>query len=83
MMGLDLAWTAGYTLPPPCDADCSSTARKDHLMRLLPPFIVTERRWTNSWRFGAVLAQTKRPAAIAPQAAEPPRHDPPLQMTRQ
>ena len=45
----------------------------DHVIRLLPPFIVTERQVDDFLtRFGAVLRETKRPAALAPKpAAEP------------
>jgi acetylornithine/succinyldiaminopimelate/putrescine aminotransferase len=42
----------------------------DHVLRLLPPFIVTEKQVDEFLtRFQAVLAQTKRPARVAREAA--------------
>jgi acetylornithine/N-succinyldiaminopimelate aminotransferase len=45
----------------------------DHVIRLLPPFIVTKRQVDDFLtRFGAVLRETKRPVELAPKpAAEP------------
>jgi acetylornithine/N-succinyldiaminopimelate aminotransferase len=72
MIGIDLAVEGREYVAAALGRGLIINCTNDHVIRLLPPFIVTERQVQDFLKiFGAVLQETKRPAAIAPQAAEP------------
>jgi acetylornithine/succinyldiaminopimelate/putrescine aminotransferase len=72
MIGIDLAVEGREYVAAALRRGLIINCTNDHVIRLLPPFIVTERQVQDFLKiFGAVLQETKRPAAIAPQAAEP------------
>ena len=72
MIGIDLAVEGREYVAAALRRRLIINCTNDHVIRLLPPFIVTERQVQDFLKiFGAVLQETKRPAAIAPQAAEP------------
>ena len=72
MIGIDLAVEGREYVAAALRRGLIINCTNDHVIRLLPPFIVTERQVQDFLKiFGAVLQETKRPVAIAPQAAEP------------
>jgi acetylornithine/N-succinyldiaminopimelate aminotransferase len=72
MIGIDLAVEGREYVSAALRRGLIINCTNDHVIRLLPPFIATERQVRDFLKiFGAVLQETKRPAAIAPQAAEP------------
>ena len=72
MIGIDLAVEGREYVSAALRRGLIINCTNDHVIRLLPPFIVTERQVQDFLKiFGVVLQETKRPVAIAPQAAEP------------
>jgi acetylornithine/N-succinyldiaminopimelate aminotransferase len=72
MIGIDLAVEGREYVAAALRRGLIINSTNDHVIRLLPPFIVTERQVQDFLKiFGAVLQETKRPVAMAPQAAEP------------
>jgi acetylornithine/N-succinyldiaminopimelate aminotransferase len=72
MIGIDLAVEGREYVAAALRRGLIINCTNDHVIRLLPPFIVTERQVQDFLKiFGVVLQETKRPVAIAPQAAEP------------
>ncbi len=72
MIGIDLVVEGREYVTAALRRGLIVNCTNDHVIRLLPPFIVTERQVQDFLKiFGAVLQETKRPVAIAPHAVEP------------
>ena len=71
MIGVDLAVEGRDYVDAALQRGLIINCTHDHILRLLPPFIVTKRQVEDFLaRFGAVLRETKRPASIAPKPVE-------------
>jgi acetylornithine/N-succinyldiaminopimelate aminotransferase len=71
MIGVDLAVEGRDYVSAALRKGLIINCTHDHVIRLLPPFIVTERQVDDFLTlFGLVLRETKRPVSMTPKAAE-------------